>query len=299
MLRGPPLLMAILLSLLAAAALPPAHAQTPAVITYPRYPALHQAPLEYAVALLKLALEKSGKPFELRESAQLMVQTRALHEIRRGGMIDVMWTMTTRQREAEMLPIRIPIDRGLIGWRIALLDSQHARLLRDVKSVADLAQFSAGQMSDWPDALILQQNGLPVDVAASYEGLFRQLNVGRIDYFPRSVMEIQAELASRGALPLTIDRALLIRYPAATYFFVARHQVELARDIEAGLEKALADGSFDELFQRHFGQLANELGLGKRRLLELDNPGLPAETPLQRKQLWYRPAPARQAPVQQ
>ena len=36
------------------------------------------------------------------------------------GTVDICWTMSTDERETQILPIRIPIDKGLIGWRIAL-----------------------------------------------------------------------------------------------------------------------------------------------------------------------------------
>ncbi|MNT89234.1 hypothetical protein D3C72_2299340 [compost metagenome] len=50
----------------------------------------------------------------------------------------------------------------------------------------------------------------------------------------------------------------------------------------------LADGSFAQLFQRHFGRFAQGLKLPHRYVLELANPDLPEETPLARKALWYR-----------
>ncbi|MDC8758361.1 hypothetical protein [Janthinobacterium fluminis] len=259
-------------------------------IIYPRHQAEHDPQLDYVLALLRLALAKSGTPYTLRQSAQVMVQSRVIQEIVDGtGSVNIVWTMTSHAREAELLPIRIPIDRGLIGWRIALLSAKRAQLFQGVHSVRELGQFAAGQMRDWPDTAILQHNGLHVfDGSTTYEGLFKQLAVERIDYFPRSVIEVGSELASHAGLQLALDPYLIIRYPTAFYFFVGKQQTKLARDIEAGLEKALADGSFNALFQRHYGRLADGLNLGRRRVLELDNPLLPKATPLGRKELWYR-----------
>jgi hypothetical protein len=53
---------------------------------------------------------------------------------------------------------------------------------------------------------------------------------------------------------------------------------------------ALADGSFDLLFQQYFGEIIKRSNLEGRTVLELVNPLLPPETPLQRKALWYRPS---------
>ncbi|OHV96913.1 hypothetical protein AKG95_17730 [Janthinobacterium lividum] len=259
-------------------------------LVYPRHQALNDPQQGYVTALLQQALARSGQAYALRRSELRMVQTRAMQEIATAsGSVDVVWAMTSRERETQLLPVRIPIDRGLIGWRVALIQARQPQLLRAVRSIAALARLSAGQMRDWPDSAILQANGLRLDTSSTYEGLFRQLAAGRIDYFPRSVIEAQSELASHAQLPLALDTHLVIRYPAALYFFVGRHRPELARHIEIGLESMLADGSFAQLFQQHFGRLADGLKLAHRYTLELANPDLPEETPLARKALWYRP----------
>ncbi|MEG2964811.1 MAG: hypothetical protein RR860_19145, partial [Janthinobacterium sp.] len=95
--------------------------------------------------------------------------------------------------------------------------------------------------------------------------------------------------ASHARLPLALDPHLVIRYPAALYFFVGKHRPELAGHIETGLEAMLADGSFTQLFRRHFGRIEAGLKLSQRHVLDLANPDLPEETPLARKALWYRP----------
>lgn len=261
----------------------------PRPLLYPRHQAHDDPQQDYVTALLQQALQRSGQAYALRRSTLPMVQARAIHEIAAGtGSVDVVWAATSRAREAQLLPVRIPIDRGLIGWRVALIHARRPQLLRGRRMPADLAHLSAGQMADWPDAAILQSNGLRIDTSSTYEGLFQQLAAGRIDYFPRSVIEAQSELASHAWLPLALDAHLLIRYPAALYFFVGQHRPELARHIETGLEKMLADGSFEHLFRRHFGRVTDELNLSRRQVLELANGDLTEQTPLARKALWYR-----------
>ncbi|WP_226938927.1 transporter substrate-binding domain-containing protein [Janthinobacterium sp. FT14W] len=284
--RRPLLMLAGLWPLRAAAAGP----SPPPPLVYPRHQALSDPQQAYVTALLQRALARSGHAYALRRSELRMVQTRAMQEIATAsGSVDVVWAMTSRARETHLLPVRIPIDRGLIGWRVALIQARQPQLLRDVRSIAALARLSAGQMRDWPDCAILQANGLRLDTSSTYEGLFQQLAAGRIDYFPRSVIEAQSELASHAQLPLALDAHLVIRYPAALYFFVGKHRPELARHLEIGLETMLADGSFAQLFQQHFGRLADSLQLSRRHVLELANADLPEATPLVRKALWYRP----------
>jgi hypothetical protein len=264
-----------------------AGAQTVRVI-YPRHPAEHDPQLDYIVAVLKLALDKSGRPYVLKQSEAPMVQSRVIEEIaRNSGKVDIVWTMTSEQREKDLLPIRIPIDFGLIGWRVALVRADRTELFGKVRRPEDLARLVAGQMHDWPDTAILRANGLQVITSSHYEGLFSQLLLGRVDYFPRSVIEVRSELKAHPQLTLAIEPHLLLRYPTAFYFFVSRQRPELAHTIETGLWQALGDGSLDKLFRHYFGNVVNDLQLNKRRVIELRNPLLPAATPLQDRRLWF------------
>lgn len=258
------------------------------VVIYPRHQAQNDPQLQYVLEVLRLALSRSGKPYELKQSSSVMVQSRAIAELAGDtGTLDVIWVMTNPEREKLLAPVRIPIDRGLIGWRVALLNAQRAKVLGSVKELPTLAQYKAGQMHDWPDTAVLKANGLDVVVSPTYEGLFKQLASNRIDYFPRSVMEIRNELKSHTDLPLVMDDAILIRYPAAFYFFVSKNRPQLAADINKGLEAALADGSFMKLFKRHILPLLDGLDLRKRAVIKLRNPDLPPATPLSRKELWF------------
>ncbi|MBL8508893.1 substrate-binding periplasmic protein [Chitinimonas sp. JJ19] len=259
-------------------------------LVYLRHQGEEDPHLRYMVAVLQLAIAESGSRYQVQPSKMHMVQSRALDEIRRNsGLLDLVWTMTSVERERELLPIRIPVDRGLIGWRVALLKQDRLKLLSGVRDLADLRQFSAGQMHDWPDTSILRHNGLPVEASDQYEGLFRMLAAGRFDYFPRSVIEIRDELRSHPGMGLAIEPRLLIRYPTALYFFVSRDRQKLALDLERGLEKAVREGKLQALFQRYYGPLLLELNVANRQVVELANPLLPKETPLGRPELWYRP----------
>lgn len=256
-------------------------------VVYPLHDPDRIAPWQYLVEVMKLAIQRSGVRYELVESRQAMVQGRVMRELAEGGGDpDLAWAMTSPEREAQLLPIRVPVDRGLIGCRLAFVRAADAERWRDVRGLADLARDVAGQGHDWPDTEILRANGLRVQTSSRYETLFEMLRLGRIDYFPRSVIEIDDEAATPLAHDLVIEPHVMLRYPAASYLFVRPNRPRLAADLERGLEAAVADGSFQRLFQRHFGDLIARHGLARRVTLPLHNPLLPAATPLQRPALW-------------
>lgn len=242
--------------------------------------------LDYPVRVLELALQKSGADFTIRSHPRPLPQGAALSRLATGAGINVVWSMTSKEREAQLHPIRIPIDKGLFGYRIAFVREQHKGIISGVKGIEDLRAFSAGQGHDWPDTNILQGNGLRVTTSTAYEGLFAMLQAGRFDYFPRSILEIWDETALASKQQLVVEDKVLLHYPTAVYFFVNKKDKALANTIEAGLQKAMADGSFDALFYERFGEVIKRANLRGRVAIALNNPLLPSATPLSRKALW-------------
>lgn len=269
--------------------LPAAHAAEQ--LNYP----LHSDGIEpeaYALALLTAALERTPERYQLQPTPVPMAQSRALLAIEHDSKsVQVMWAMTTREREERLLPIRIPIYRGLIGWRVLLQRNNAAEQLASVENLDELKRFRFGQRHDWPDTAILRANGLKVATSQHYRSLFQMLAAGRFDLFPREVVVAWQEqaLAVESGLALSIDQHLLLHYPTAFYFFISRNRPDLAADIERGLEAMIADGSFQRLFEQYHGDTLRQANLHKRRIIELHNPDLPPATPFARKELWFQP----------
>ena len=258
-------------------------------VVYPRPESTTDRRDVYQLQLLKLALQKAHSDVELKPHAVFMLQVRAMREVEQASGLDIVWTMTSREREQALLPIRIPIDRGLIGWRLLLVKAAAVPRFADITAIDGLKPLRGGQGADWPDTPILRASGLAIDESARYGDLFQKLAAGRIDYFPRSVQEIQGELENHRAEDFAVEPTLALHYPAAMYFFVNKQRPELAAEIRKGLEIALGDGSFEALFRQNFGKILKQANLGNRRVFEMGNPLLPPETPLGDARLWYRP----------
>lgn len=254
-------------------------------IYYPAPEVFENGKSDYAFELLQLALAKAGSAHRAELAPLYRQQNRAIAELlANSGKIHVVGTMTSVEREAQMLPVRIPISKGLIGWRILLLREDKRDWLRAVDSVAGLKGVRMALGQDWPDLPVLQAAGLAPVAVPSYSRLFGMLKAQRIDAVPRSLNEIWSELRRHPGL--AADPHLVLHYPAADYFFVNRNSPALADDIRRGLEAAQADGSFDRLLLSYYRTMLEQAALGKRRVIELPNPNLPPHTPLGRKELW-------------
>lgn len=259
-------------------------------ITYPRSLDDNDLRNEYPVALLTLALEKTGVKYKLLPSDRIMLQGKALRQLRENREVNVVWSMTDTQRERDLQPIRIPIAKGLIGWRVFLVTEQKLAKFAAVHNRQDLLGLSPIQGEEWPDTKILQANGFNVFTVPTYQEAFSVLSSNRGDFFPRSVIEVFQELDSpQLASSIVLEPHFALYYPTAMYFFVNKGNLVLARLIETGLRRAIEDGSFDALFFSSHEETLKKLALDKRKVFVLDNPLLPDDTPLEESQLWYTP----------
>lgn len=256
-------------------------------VTYPRPESDSDQRASYPVALLKLCERKTNHKFNLRPSPFRSQQDRSLRQLSQGDGIDIVWALTTKERETNLLPVRIPIDKGLIGWRLLLVRSQDKGSFATIHSATDLGKLLAVQGHDWPDVDVLKANHLKVTTGTTYEGLFRMLSVGHAQYFPRSITEVWPELNSHPDLSLEVEPSLIIHYPSALYFFVNKKNHELAEILETCLKHSISDGSFDELFEKYFGEAIVRSQLDKRTVIELNNPTLPEATPINTRHYWY------------
>lgn len=243
------------------------------LVIYPKQESANTFPEK----VLRLALHEASLDFELRASDTPMPQGRALQQLASGRDVNVVWSMTSKERELKLRPIRIPIDKGLLGWRLLLINKVDAAKFAKVKTLDDLRQLQAGQGHDWPDTEILRFNGLNVQVSTSYESLFTMLRAQRFDYFPRSIIEIWDEQRSFGGTNFEIERTVLLHYPTAFYFFVKKDDRNLAKAIEAGLNTAIANGKFEQLFQLTYGDVVQRARVQSRTKLQLANPLLPPQ----------------------
>ncbi|KQV45832.1 hypothetical protein [Duganella sp. Root336D2] len=264
-------------------------------IVYPRPESEHDSRYLYDWEVLRTALEKTRArfgPYELRQASQYMSPARVSAEAAGAGSINLFVRATSAQLELQFRPVRIPVDRGLIGYRLLLVRHEDLPRFAEVESLEQLRRFSIGQGKGWVDVSILQAGGFKVVEGNNYDGLFSMLEVKRFDVLSRSVDEALSEYDGwHKRFGFEVEPGIALYYPLARYFFTRRDAEgeALATRLEAGLEAMVQDGSLQALFMAHKGALIKRSGLARRRLFRIPNPDLPPQTPLGRSELWYRP----------
>ncbi len=251
----------------------------------------------YYLQLLALALEKgaAGRPVPVLQETIVMQQGRAIYELNRGEIIDVYWMGTNIEREQKLRAIRIPLDRGLIGYRRFIIRADRQAEFNAVKNGDELKHYLACQGLDWPDIDIMRAAALRVTEVAVLEGLYQQVVAKRCDYFPRGYYEAASELAQRiDTYPELIEhQAMVLHYPFAIYFFVRRDNEVLAQWIEQGLEKLIDEGGFLAYMEQH-PLTRHVFPLNKtityKHMVRIPNLYLPADTDFANPRYWFQPA---------
>jgi len=270
------------LALSCAAALPSVHAAgAPLALRLPN-PDAYSAHGQFFIDALKLALAKTADrepPPTLVHAPPDMPRER-LRQMLAEGQLDVLWSTTTPEREAQALPVRFNLLKGINELRFLLVRAADVPTLRQLRTLDALRRLRAGAGTFWSDAQILRANGFGVETAPKFDRLFHMLKAGRFDFILRTREEIDAELLRFADLELAELPGVALQYRQPVYFFVARDKPQLAERLQRGLALAAADGSFDALFMAEPGlkaglaQLRGYTGL-KLQLRALEADGQP------------------------
>jgi hypothetical protein len=174
---------------------------------------------DYAIELLHHIFKKTVKsdgPFNLRPAKDMNVG-RAIQFLKSGDgkVVNVIWTTPSEDREHSLLPIRIPIRKGLLGYRIFLIRKEDRFKFSAIKTLDELKKLKVGQGHIWNDVQVFKANGFGIVTGSNYEGLFRMLIEGRFDYFSRGINEAPGEYLSRkDKYPnLFLEESILLYYP--------------------------------------------------------------------------------------
>ena len=259
------------------------HAAADPEILY--YPKRAESPRwSYALSLVELALKESGQNYILKPTEEEMSQTRAARELELGN-IGFIWTGTSAEYEQRFRAVRVPVLRGLDGYRICIINPGRQPAFSAVKTLADLQLLTIGQDPGWSDVKILEAAGLKV-VTAPYDSLFNMVERERFDCFLRGAHEAPGEVAKHPGL--AVENEILIVYPFTSFFFVNKNNAALAEALETGLKKAYEDGSFMAHFKSHpaIKAIFEQAQIAQRRRFDIPNPFLTEETKSIPDQYW-------------
>lgn len=247
----------------------------------------------YKLNIIDTALKKTEPrfgPYRIETIAlkSRVNNTRAQEMLRAGDVINTYVALASKEWESAALPVRIPIRRGIVAYRLLLVNRDQLSTFAKVKTFEDLRRLKVGLQVGWTTTKVMEADGFNIVSGTKFDSLFHMLDGNRFDYLPQGINEVFANLNKHTpALNLAVEPRLALRIPAPTYIFISKKNQRLAERLEAGLEIMVADGTLQKMFRDQFAKAIEKAELSNRLIIDVPNKLLPEATPLDRKELWF------------
>ncbi|MGH1432415.1 MAG: hypothetical protein ACRBB4_15025 [Neptuniibacter sp.] len=244
-------------------------------VTYPIYFGDVER-VQMHIDVLKLALAHSDNEYEVKPHETADVSPSRAEKMVSRGQLDVMWSASDSLRESRVSIVPVPLDYGLLGFRLLMILEEKQPAFSEVDRLSDLQKFQALQVNEWVDTYILLNAGFDVHLG-HYENLPKMLAAKRGDFIPRSIREIRFDMvrwATDGNF--VVDQRSLLIYRQGDFFFVNKQNHKLHQDLKVGLERIYDNGKLKSLlsdFMEDEG-VDIEKEINKRVSFRLNNPYL-------------------------
>ncbi|BDA61230.1 transporter substrate-binding domain-containing protein [Shewanella xiamenensis] len=232
---------------------------------------------QYTYDLLTLIIEATNNDFgvgTIQISDVVMSRNRIFRGLLEGKTVNIIAEASNSQWDEQLIPIKIPIRKGIQGFRVFIIKKQNLPIMANINTLAQLIALDTGSGSQWSSKAAMQNAGFNVIESIQYDNLFNMLSMGRFITFGRGVNEAfqEVEQFKQQYPDLVVDDNILLHIPLATYYYVAPNQPRLATRIQEGLKRIIANGKFDELFYRRHCEFLLKSNINHRRVFKINNP---------------------------
>lgn len=230
---------------------------------------------EHKNAVIRRALELTENqygPFQFRILSIQMNSHRALPVTIKGSPTNIYISAENEAWNNNTIAIKIPIRRGLLAYRLLLINKVDQDKFAAIKSIDDLKLLNAGLRKGWATANAFKKLGMKYTETNNFDGLFILLNQQRFHYIPRAIYEVFDELESRQHFldNVMIEPTLALYLPMSTYVYVSPQFPRIAKRLEAGLNIMLENGDLERIFNDYYADEIERAGLAHRRLITYD-----------------------------
>lgn len=192
----------------------------------------------FHIDILGMALEVSGAKYKLIKTGHNgLKQDDAVNLIVKDRELDILWTANDSLREKELKIVPIPLDSGLLGYRVFVIRNGDQNSFVNAYRLNTLKKLRPIQGYQWVDTAILRDAGFDV-VTGDYYRLPELLIEKTGDFIPRSVRELETDLKiwSQYKNQLAVEENIALSYRQAEFFYVHKDNSALYEALKAGLE---------------------------------------------------------------
>lgn len=239
-----------------------------------RVPGILASPENYTMQVLKEALDATIPdygPYTLKYAEKEMNRSRTFNEMQLGERVNIADTPITESWSDKLIRIPIPVQRGILSYRLFLVNKDNKDLLTEVETLEDLKKIRQGSGAQWAITTALKDSKFNIIEGTTKDSLLNMLSAKRFDIYGRGINEIFGELADHGKThpDIVIDQHIALYSYLPTYFHVSPSRARIAERIDIGLRKINATGRHEELFLKHHQNFIKAANLEKRKIFML------------------------------
>lgn len=192
---------------------------------------------------LQLVINYADFPFNQIKAEQLLLD---------GKMVDVAWMPATTQRLKSLRYIPVPLYQGLHGNRSLLIAKGTQDKFNYLSTTNHLTKLIGITPKPWTEYDILTKNGQVIHGDLNYPASLKAVSDGLGEYFPRSALTIQGDIAAYPNLSFDIEQNLVLKYPIYTMIFLSNKESEVLETLLIGFKKLLENGEYERLFLQFY-----------------------------------------------
>lgn len=239
---------------------------------YPTPPIDGDVRAVFALDMVKMALSKQDASWVARLNGPAMERGRMEAELEKGTLINVLMLPKNAEYDKRFLKVRHNLDKGLLGYRVALVHQDNLNLFQSVETLKQLRELTVCASRKWSITKLFRSNSLPTLEQSEFRHNFLHLNLKHCDYLSRGLSEVLLEYSEYADefKSIAIDPYITISSDQGYYLYVSPRHPDLHAALELGFEKANKDGSFERLFQQYYGATLTSLNFHERRVIKLE-----------------------------
>lgn len=237
--------------------------------------------LEFARELCRAALAAAGMEASFTHFPP--AQNKRLYAELASGNLAIAFTPPDEdtfvlEKQGLIRALRVPLERGLLGYRICLVRDEDSDLLGNVRKTEDLKKVRIGQGIGWGDIAVYRDAGIDV-VEAPFNSVsdpVKALASRHFDALPLGVNEYQLFLQAynKEGAGIATDRHIVISYPWFRYVWVSTATKDsklLFEALDKGFGIIAANGEFVAIYEK-YKDAEPRKHLAGRRTIHLQSP---------------------------
>ena len=227
--------------------------------------------------ILELALEKSGRAYDLAPSKHKRLVSREADQMRElGNEGNIIWAGPIHRQNAEMRQVEIPFLFGLPSYRYLWVRKIDVQKYLQLRTIDELREFSILTGQNWGANYILEAEGFDLrkGYSANLPGML-MAGRGEVLLWPVTGVFNMYEKFGVKNLDMIPVPNVLVRLPQLFYFWVADEgPQDLHNAVSSGLKTAIEDGSLDELIRKfpRVGDAYTDLVSNEFFIIDIENP---------------------------